>query len=115
MGRFGEEVAERHLVLQGMEILDRNWRAPGRAGGELDLVLRDGGTLVVCEVKTRSTSRFGAPTDAIGADKLRRLRHLAVQWAREHDVHLADIRIDVVSIVLAARGAAQVEHIAGVI
>ena len=112
VGRFGEEVAARHLEMSGMEVLDRNWRT---TGGELDLVLRDGRTLVICEVKTRSSADYGLPSDAIRPEKVRRLRRLAVQWAREHDVYLADIRIDVVSIVLSPRGAAQVEHIEGVL
>ena len=50
LGGYGERVAERHLVGLGLVVLDRNWRCED---GEIDLVLRDGTVLVVCEVKTR--------------------------------------------------------------
>jgi len=57
MGRYGEDRALRHLVSSGMVVLDRNWRCEF---GEVDLVLRDGDVLVVCEVKTRATAAFEA-------------------------------------------------------
>jgi putative endonuclease len=52
LGAYGERVAASHLAGQGMVVLDRNWHCEL---GELDLVLRDGGVLVACEVKTRSS------------------------------------------------------------
>src|SRR5689334_3406415 len=81
LGRRGEEAAARYLLGLGWQIIDRNWRCPG---GELDLVARDGAHLVVCEVKTRSTLRFGTPAEAIDHAKARRLRRLAERWATEH-------------------------------
>lgn len=54
LGAYGEALAARHLVEQGMVLLDRNWRCDA---GEIDLVLRDGEVLVVCEVNTRSKFR----------------------------------------------------------
>ena len=54
LGRYGEEIAVEHLRRQGLTILARNWRC---AAGELDVVAREGGTLVVCEVKTRRSGR----------------------------------------------------------
>ncbi len=56
LGRYGEDVAARHLVDDGLVLLARNWRC---AEGEIDIVARDGDVLVVCEVKTR---RGDAPT-----------------------------------------------------
>ncbi len=55
LGRYGESVAARRLVADGMVLLDRNWRCEL---GEIDLVLRDGPVLVVCEVKTRVQRRL---------------------------------------------------------
>ena len=60
-----------------MVVLDRNWRCEL---GEIDLVLRDGHTLVVCEVKTRSALRFGSPLEAVTEAKAARLRRLAARW-----------------------------------
>ncbi len=68
LGAYGEELAARHLVAAGMVVLDRNWRGPA---GEIDLVLRDGSTLVVCEVKTRSSEAFGTPHEAVDAGQAR--------------------------------------------
>ena len=64
LGAYGEGLAARHLVGQGMVLLDRNWRCEA---GEIDLVLRDGPVLVVCEVKTRSSTAYGSP--ARGGDR----------------------------------------------
>ncbi len=58
-------------------MLARNWRC---RQGELDLVLAMGRTVVVCEVKTRSSSRFGSPFEAVDAAKQRRLRRLGAEW-----------------------------------
>lgn len=110
MGRYGEEVAERHLVEKGLVVLDRNWRC---AEGEIDLVLREGATLVVCEVKTRYDDAFGTPHQAVTPGKLERLQRLAARWVEERGVRPPGIRIDLVAIRRPRRGAAQVEHVRG--
>ena len=74
LGRYGEDVAARHLVEQGIIVLDRNWRCEL---GEIDIVGRDGDVLVVCEVKTRSGTSFGTPLEAVTRTKAARLRRLA--------------------------------------
>ncbi len=79
LGAYGETLAARHLVEQGMVLLERNWRCEA---GEIDLVLRDGDVLVVCEVKTRSSLRYGTPHEAVTDIKVARLRRLATPVAR---------------------------------
>jgi putative endonuclease len=110
LGARGEAVAADWLRQQGLEILDQNWRGPA---GEIDLVARDGATLVVVEVKTRSGTGFGAATAAVTASKYARLRRLAAQWIEQHQLHPDDIRIDVIGILLRPGRAAEVDHIAG--
>ncbi len=99
LGAYGEDRAQRWYLERGYDLLDRNWRHPD---GELDLVLaidEPGGRAVVfCEVKTRSTGRFGAPYEAVGRDKQRRLRRLALQWLAAHDLRAARLRFDVASV-----------------
>jgi putative endonuclease len=108
VGGFGECAAARHLVGQGLTLLDRNWRCPD---GELDLVLRDGLDLVICEVKARRGPDFGLPVEAVGGAKARRLRRLAVQWLRRtRRFRPKEIRFDVVSVVLRERGC-RIEHL----
>ncbi|MBA2716596.1 MAG: YraN family protein, partial [Propionibacteriales bacterium] len=58
LGDYGERLAAAHLVEKGLVVLDRNWRC---SAGEIDIVAADGNTVVVCEVKTRSSCRFGTP------------------------------------------------------
>src|SRR6187399_3468416 len=93
LGAYGEALAARHLVEQGMVLLDRNWRCEA---GEIDLVLRDGDVLVICEVKTRSSDAYGTPHEAVTPDKLERLKRLATFWAEAHEVRPGDVRIDLV-------------------
>jgi putative endonuclease len=110
LGRYGEDVAARALREQGMVVIDRNWRC---REGEIDLVLRDGDTLVVCEVKTRTSTDFGHPFEAVGDDKADRLQRLAFCWLRAHDVRPAAVRIDLVAVLRRAKGPATVEHVRG--
>ncbi|MFF7638147.1 YraN family protein [Kitasatospora sp. NPDC008050] len=175
LGRYGEEVAARRLAEEGLQVLERNWRC---SEGELDIIVLDGDTVAVCEVKTRSERGFQQPAEAIGTVKAQRLRHLAERWLSErwpeHFVRLAEgvaravplpggtaaappvngsssgpvsgpvngpvsgpvngpapaapappvtavplppggVRIDLVSVVSRARGAARIEHLRGVI
>jgi putative endonuclease len=111
LGRRGEEAAARYLTGLGWHIIDRNWRCPN---GELDLVARDGAGLVVCEVKTRSTLRFGSPVEAVDNAKAARLRRLAERWAAEHGYRGAAVRIDVIGLVAGARGQYTVDHLRAV-
>ena len=98
LGRYGEQLAAEHLTASGMTVLARNWRCER---GELDLVLRDvDGTVVFCEVKTRSGTGFGEPAEAVGAVKARRVRALAARWLAEHRPSgTGEVRFDVVSVV----------------
>lgn len=111
LGAYGEQVALRHLLEQGMVLLDRNWRCKE---GEIDLVLRDGPALVVCEVKTRSSAECGSPHEAVGAVKLERLVRLAERWCDARGVHPPEVRVDLVAVQRGPRGAAQVEHVRGI-
>lgn len=111
VGRYGEEVAARHLREVGMEVLARNWRCDL---GEIDVVAQDGSTLVVCEVKTRCGLDYGTPLEAVTARKMTRLRRLAARWLAESGRRPPEVRIDVVSVLVRAQGAALVEHLRGV-
>jgi putative endonuclease len=111
LGDYGERLAERHLVAQGMVVVDRNWRC---AAGELDLVLRDGDVLVACEVKTRTSLDYGTPHEAVGAAKLDRLLRLAACWQVEHGLTVPDVRVDLVAVLRPPKGPSVVEHVRGV-
>lgn len=111
LGQRGERIAERHLIAQGLTVIDRNWRCPQ---GEIDLVMRDGDETVFVEVKTRTSDAFGHPLEAITVAKLARLRRLASAWCAEHP-GAGRIRIDAVAVIAPRRAPATVDHLQGVI
>ncbi|MET0999079.1 MAG: YraN family protein [Marmoricola sp.] len=111
VGVYGEAYAARHLVAGGMVLLDRNWRCDA---GEIDLVLRDGEVLVFCEVKTRTSTLYGNPLEAVSEQKAARLRRLAARWLAAHRVRPRDVRIDLVGVLVPRSGAPSLEHVRGV-
>jgi putative endonuclease len=111
IGAYGEALAAGYLTARGMVLLDRNWRCEL---GELDLVLREGPTLVVCEVKTRTTTAFGSPLEGVTEQKAARLRRLAARWLADHAVRPEEVRIDLVGILLERGRKAVLEHVRGV-
>jgi putative endonuclease len=108
VGRYGEDVAARHLQDAGLEIVERNWRC---REGEIDIVARERSVLVFCEVKTRSSAAFGLPAEAVTRRKSDRLRRLAYLWLQDHPTRVEELRFDVVGVVRAPAGAAVVEHV----
>jgi putative endonuclease len=115
LGRYGEDVACRYLRAHGMQVVVRNWRC---ARGEIDIIARDGDQLVICEVKTRTTTSFGPPEESVTEVKLRRLHRLAAAWLHERDDaslwRPAAVRIDVVAVTRPLRGPALIDHLVGV-
>ena len=94
-GKAGEDLACDELARRGYEILARRYR---RRGGELDIVARDGATLVFVEVKTRDGRAFGGGGEAITTLKRRRMMYLALDYLARHRLAGCPCRFDVVSI-----------------
>ena len=111
LGRYGEDVAAAYLQRNGMTILARNWRC---SSGEVDIIAREGSTLVICEVKTRRSRAYGDPVEAVSERKLRRLRELALRWLDDQQVHVPEIRFDVIGIVQPVEGRPVLDHLRGV-
>jgi len=95
LGASGEQMAADWYIANGYEVAARNWRC---REGELDLVLKRGRKFVFCEVKTRSSTAFGAPAEAVTRAKQTRLRHLAAKFIDDTGVRPVEIRFDVVSV-----------------
>jgi putative endonuclease len=111
LGRSGEQAAAEYLEAHGLRILDRNWRS---ADGEIDIVAVECHVLVVCEVKSRTSTRYGSPLEAVGRAKRARLRRLAVQWLNAHGIRFDEVRIDVVGLLYEGTGGFTIEHVRGV-
>jgi putative endonuclease len=108
VGERGEQLALEHLRSQGYEILARNWRT---REGEVDLVARDGESIVFVEVKARTGAEFGTPEEAVTPAKRRKLQRAAWAYLEAHALLDASWRIDVVAIDLAAsRRVPQIRH-----
>jgi putative endonuclease len=105
-GRAGEELAGLFLVEKGYRIVVRNFRC---AGGEIDLICEDQGTLVFVEVKTRSCVDRGEPGEAVGRAKKIRLTKAASLYLSQNRAWSRPCRFDLVS-VLFLDGETVVEH-----
>ncbi len=93
-GHKAEEYAFRYLVEQGMIVLERNWAC---RAGELDIVAKDGPTLVFVEVRSKSGSTHGSPEESLTSLKLRRLWRAAHLYLRTQDPPFP-VRFDVVAV-----------------
>lgn len=106
LGKRGEDIAAEYLEAKGYAVLDRNWRSGHK---ELDLVARQGDTLVVVEVKTRRSAEYGDAQDAVDDRKIRRIVSAADAYVRLKRIDL-DVRFDIVTIT-GENGTNSIEHI----
>lgn len=109
-GNWGESLAVDYLRDAGWEVLERNWRCEA---GEIDVIARDGATLVFVEVKTRTSTMFGWPAEAVTARKRQRLRRLVARYL-EGTSGTDQIRIDVIGILAPQDAAPTFAHYRGV-
>ena len=106
-GDLGEDIASRYLERRGYEVVERNYRT---RRGELDLVARRGGTLIIVEVKLRRGTAYGDPLEAVTPRKQRTIRLMAEEYLSDRDPSYEDLRFDVVGILLLA-GRPEISHV----
>ena len=97
LGARGEELVAHWYRARGYTVVDRNWRC---RDGELDVIAERDGTVVFCEVKTRTSAAFGTGLDAVTRVKQARIRRLAAQWllTRPRARRTRRIRFDVAAV-----------------
>jgi putative endonuclease len=110
LGKAGEDVACRELQRQGYAILARRYRT---RYGEIDIVARDGPTVVFVEVKARTSDRYGDPAEAVTLHKQARVTAMAEDFVSRRGLTGAPCRFDVVAIRFGPSGQLQVEVIKG--
>ena len=108
LGAQGEELAAGFLTKKRYDILERNFRCKG---GEVDIVARDGKTLVFVEVKTRRSDTYGVPQLAVTPFKQRQISKAALTWLAKHRLMDNAARFDVIAIVLRDPAVPEIEHI----
>ncbi|MDR1967577.1 MAG: YraN family protein [Burkholderiaceae bacterium] len=98
-GNAAEDAALAHLLTQGLRLVERNYRTPGRGGGEIDLILREpDGTLVFVEVRARMDASHGGAAASVGALKRRRIVLAARHYLMRRHASPPRCRFDVVAI-----------------
>ncbi len=110
LGKSGEDIACRELRRRGYEILTRRFRT---RLGELDIVARDGATIVFVEVKTRTNANFGTPSEAVTALKQRKVWLMATDYLHRQGLHDHPCRFDVVAIRFDENGRREIEVLRG--
>jgi len=108
LGEMGESIATTFLKGAGFSIVERNFRC---VCGELDIVARDGSTIVFVEVKCRKNAAYGPPQLAVTSFKQRQISTAALVWLSKRRLFDAEARFDVVAIVLRAHDLPEIEHI----
>lgn len=110
IGVLGEDIAARHLEALGFSILCRNFRS---RFGEIDLIAKDGDTIVFVEVKARRSRQFGKAVEQITKGKKRKIERTAGGYLRETEALGSNVRFDVVGIDILPGGEERIEHVKG--
>ena len=112
LGKWGEDQAANFLMGKGGKILEKNVRTPY---GEIDLIAEFNGDLVFVEVKTRSSSIYGNPEEAVTAGKLSHMIDSAESYLQEHPEISADWQIDVVAVLMLENTDLEISHFENVV
>ena len=104
-GAQGEAEARAFLEGKGAKILEMNWRRPT---GEIDIIARQGKTLLFVEVKRRASLRYGRPAEAVDKAKQAHILRTAALYVQEHGLSDAPMRFDVIEVL-----PEEIRHIEG--
>lgn len=95
-GSIGEKIAADYLEKNGFTILDKNYRS-GRFG-EIDIIAAENEYICFIEVKTRTSSLFGAPIEAVGYEKRNKIKALAWTYIKHKNLGERYMRFDIVEV-----------------
>lgn len=107
IGRWGEDLAAKFLTMQGYAVVERNIRTPY---GEIDLIAHADHLTVFVEVKTRTSTAFGQPEEAITAKKRAHMLSAAQAYIQSHPEMGGEWRVDVISIYRRPGGNPEITH-----
>ncbi len=108
LGRLGEEKAAEELRKRGLHILETNYRF-GR--GELDIIAKDGDTLVFVEVKSRLNLEMGDPVYGVTPAKVKQIKKIAELYLFEKDIEDVECRFDVVTVLFENPEDPKIDHL----
>jgi putative endonuclease len=107
-GRRGEDFAAAFLFERGYRILNRNWRLKS---GEIDIIAEKSGVLVFCEVKSRSSLRYGSGAEAVNFRKQQQIIRTAMLYLQKYRLNECACRFDVIEILDNLPEFPQIHHI----
>ena len=107
LGKWGEDLATAYLEQKGYTIVERDWKSGRR---DIDIIAIDGNTVVFVEVKTRKSSVFGEPEEAIDFHKLQNLQQAINHYVKYKHIR-QPIRFDIISIVGTIDQTPDIRHI----
>lgn len=97
IGKLGEQLAADYLEKAGYRILQRNYRC---RFGEIDIIAKEGDTIVFVEVKSRRSDNYGAPQFAVGIEKQRRISKISLYYIQTNRLESFNARYDVVAVIM---------------
>jgi putative endonuclease len=100
-GKLGEDLAVAHLQNAGYQIIAQNYRC---LYGEVDIIARDGDTIVFVEVKSRKSETFGEPQEAVGLEKRKKLSRISLHYLQQKRLETFNARFDVVAVKMSPDG-----------
>lgn len=107
-GAIGEELASKFLKKQGYKIVEKNFRT---SLGEIDIIALDRGTITFVEVKTRKSTVFGSPQEAVGLKKQKKISQVASIYLNQKKLNAEKARFDIVAILLSSDQTEKIELI----
>ncbi len=109
LGNKGEEIAAQYLEGKGYQIIQRNYHC---RSGEIDIICKQARTLVFVEVKTRTSTSFGSPEEAITRTKRDHIRKAALEYIHQSSQPFLDMRFDVIGIMM-EKDDPHINHVVG--
>ena len=108
LGDYGEALAKKYCLAAGMKILAQNYKV---RGGEIDIIAKDVDTIVFMEVKTRKSTKFGTPAEAIDYKKQQALYRTAERYLYENGLHENKARFDALLLSFTEEEKLSLKHI----
>lgn len=96
IGKIGEDIAYEYLLTNSYKVITRNWRTTAE---EIDIIAQKDEFLVVIEVKTRTSKKYGNPEEAVNYSKQKRLVEAADKYIRKFDIRF-ETRFDIISVLI---------------
>ena len=106
-GTTGEDIAAKYLETHGYRILDRNFTTDV---GEVDIFATDEKTLIVVEVKSRLSLKYGTPAEAVGHEKMRKISQVTSQYIKKFRLFGVPVRFDVIEVYLTDNTVNHIEN-----